>query len=287
MGLPAFRDGLGVTGTILLLGVAGMTLTACAQDAEGEVTGDVTGGEGIGSDADIPSIYVDRTIELQMQDGVNRLREGYQSRVSACQEAGFSTKPLGEADAARLGTERWQFWRTPGRLAYRTESWVESSGDVAGPERCHFSLLHEGEHGYHDRERSVFVDLETGERSVESADPEMLEVHPFEAPDAGGLAQSPDWSGPLTQSVQGQPCEEWRSPHGAVVCNWSGGAQWGFSHEPSGTFGSNAGMSLGGIVLKAEPPPGKIGDRLTTTQFVIDATIDPASMMPDGAVDGG
>ncbi|MBB1088707.1 hypothetical protein H4F99_09415 [Lysobacter sp. SG-8] len=257
--------------------LVGLTLVACSPDA-----GDSDAGPAIAdideSGRHLPSLYVDRWVEVLEADGSNGPQKGYREALSACQEAGLPTRPLPEDDAGRVGTERWQLWRTAGQSAYRVEEWGYTSGDSARQEHCLFRSQRTGYHEFFDANQSIVLDLESGTRDVSPANPDELEPMPVESSEAESVA---GWTGPQEQAVQGQPCMEWRSADGAVVCRWSGGAEWGFDASNPGEFEANLGPDRYSLVLKAEPAPGQAGSRLRTEQFVLDGAIDTAAMRPE------
>ncbi|GAB3339093.1 hypothetical protein [Marilutibacter aestuarii] len=257
--------------------MAGIALVACAPDAGG--TGaDAAIMDTSGAGREMPSLYVDRTVTVLEADGGNAALEGYRQALASCQEAGLPTRPLAEEDAARIGTERWQLWRTSGQAAYRVEEWGYTSGDSARQEHCLFQPSRSGYHEFFDATQSLVLDLESGSKDVQPANPDEIEVMPLEATDAESVA---GWSGPRERVVQGQPCLEWRSADGAVVCHWSGGAQWGFDAAHAGQFESSLGLDRYNLVLEAAPAPGQAGSRLSTEQFVVNGPIDTAAMRPE------
>lgn len=236
------------------------------------------------SEVEIPPIYVDRKIE-HLVGGVNELRRGYQQHVALCREAGVPTRPLDPAEQELIGTERWQLWRMPGHAAQRREIWTVATGDIRNGPQCDFRLELSGTHAYYDRERSVFVDLATGEQKTGPVDPEMLKTSAVAG--AEDLAKWRGWDGPSESSVLGQECREWRSPRGDIACFWSGGTAWGFSQENTGIFGANTGIAPKSLVLNARPAPGATGDSLTTSRFEIGVTMQPESLLPRPDADRG
>lgn len=258
---------------LAFLGLAACTETvASADNAAGEHAG------ALSQTSSLPPTYVDRKIE-HLQAGVNTLREGYQHSVAVCQSAGLPTRSLSAEETSRIGTKRWQFWRISDRIAYRVESWTAVNGDVRRGKHCEFTLVLDGQHVYFDANKTVRIDLATGER--EQSDPELDRLRIVDAtPDQKDLRAWSNWEGPMDQTVAGQPCAAWRSPRGDISCYWSGGTTWGFSYLPQGIFGSNAGFATGTLVLQAEPAPGATGDRLTTTEFILGQPIDPKDMLP-------
>jgi|GEM_PF-1499449 len=260
-----------LAGPALLLGLVGL-VAGCGP---AESTGQAPSADR--ADDDIPSIYIDRKVE-HLSDAVNDARQAYEQHVAVCEQAGTSVKPLDPAELDLVGTERWQLWRMPGHLAYRREIYTVKTGDVRTPARCHFDLAVSGSHVYQDRERSLVVDLATGEEQVDVPDPEVLEVDANV--DSEDLEKWRGWQGPAETFVQGQPCREWRSPRGDIACYWTGGTEWGFSHVNNGIFAAHGGLSPDSIILEARPAPGATGDKLTTTRFDIGVTMDPASLLP-------
>lgn len=257
----------------LVFGLAG--ITGCSDDNIAEQSEAVSKAE---SEAALPSIYVDRTIE-NVVGGVNKQREGYRHLLQACQEAGRPTSPLSADEEQRIGTTRWQYWRQTGHLAYKVQSWSYSAGDITQGKNCHFTSEMDGYHAYYDKDKTIWLDLDSGERKQTPAEPERLRVMDA-SPDSSDWQKWSKWGEPSDKTIMGQPCKEWRSPLGDTSCIWAQGTQWGYSYMPQGIFGANAGFESGIITLEAEPSAEGAGDRLTTTQFVMGKSISPEEMMP-------
>lgn len=270
----------GICGSHRSMIVIALSITALVACTEEVVTSEEEGAATSAaiSDNSLPAIYVDREIE-NLHNGINKARESYQTVLDTCNSVGKPTTPLGPDEVAKLGKKRWQFWRMPGRMAYKVESWSAKAGDIRQGQDCQFTFATEGYHAYYDNEKTDWLDLDTGERKETEPEPDRLQV--FDAsPDENDWTAWSRWERPSDQTVMGQPCKQWRSPRGDTSCLWSGGTQWGFSYITQGIFGSNAGFERGVITLQAEPSTGTVGDRLTTKQFVIGADFSPQDMLP-------
>ncbi|QDH71597.1 hypothetical protein [Marilutibacter alkalisoli] len=279
--------GLLLKGVFLKAAIVVIALTACTQsgaDVAVAAGTAVSHDSAEAGDADIPRIYVDRVFEKSVDKGTNFYLNLYQEALSMCQEAGASTKPLSPDDEARVGTERWQYWRVPGRLAYRVESWEFATGETPST-ACHFDLqTSEARHAYFDREKTVYLDMLTGESRVAPPKPENLGAYDLTA-DNDRYAAEPGWDGPNQQAVLGQPCNEWQ--HGAAesICVWSAGEKWGFSAGPHADLQGGT-PSTHRIDLKIDPPPNGTGARLTTRRFNIDQGIDLDEILPAEVANG-
>ena len=274
-----------------IVGLVGLSLAmaSCTQENGDKATAR-------SSNDTMPTIYVDRLVEYSSREAQ---KGGYLQALANCREGGVPTVPLSEEEVAKIGTERRQFWRTPERRAYRVEAWEwysEGGGARVDPAaRCEFSLSVTGQHGYLDAQQSVYIELDSNEKSVDPPTPqelEGLEVVQADAPDEEDLVMARDFgaTGPVMRTVAGQPCQEWTYPDGATVCTWSGGSESGFSYGPDAPFRAVNGIDLDSIVLHAEPPPGQSrgrrkGDRLTTVEFSINAPLNLNDMKAVGAGD--
>ena len=264
---------------IVVAALAMSVLAACTDEvATSAEEGSATSALAANSENSLPAMYLDRDIE-NLHNGINKARESYQTLIDACNSVGKPTASLAPEEVDRLGKKRWQFWRMPGLMAYKVESWSAKMGDIRQGKECEFTFETEGVHVYYDTEKTLSLDLKTGERKQTHPEPHRLQVLDA-SPDESDWAAWSGWGSPTDETVVGQPCKQWRSPRGDTSCLWSGGTQWGFSYITQGIFGSNAGFELGAITLQAEPGTGTVGDRLTTTQFVIGADFDPQDMMP-------
>ncbi|MBB1061987.1 hypothetical protein [Marilutibacter spongiae] len=263
------------------MAVAMLGMAACSQDANGGGAG--AGDEATASIPDSPPIYLDRTVEVLDAQGRNPLQAGYRMRLDDCRKAGVATQPLGEDEVTKLGTERWRYWKSGGRIALRVEHWEEGNPDegmgAAPASMCAFALKLSGSHDYHDASRSVSVDLETGERYE---DPPVESLFAGEVSGDTGDA-STKWAGwprPAESTVAGQPCRQWTSPDGDRLCLWSGGGKWGFSDDNPGVFDEETGRSLSQLVLSAQQAPGQRSLRLVTNAFTVGESFDEKEMLP-------
>ena len=260
-----------------------LTATACVGDdappagdaaAGAAATRTSRGGRGF------PALYVDRVLE-NLADGRNAQREGYRKRLEDCMATGLPTRALEPSEEELVGTERWQVWRAQDRVALRTEAFtVSTPGEVPTRETmCRFELQRGGTHAYVDAERSVSIDLETGERFEDYGDPGILLERA--GVDGSGLGDGGrGMQGPRRTDVLGQPCDEWTSADGAIACVWAGGTEWGFGSGMSGPFFLTDGISDSFIVLSAEPPPQGSGTRVVTRSIEVGGSLDPGELLP-------
>lgn len=264
-----------------LLALAAWAVTGCDSRSEGLPS--AAGAEAGPADGDgaMPSIYVVRTVET-IEEGANPLLAGYLEALEGCRAGGMPTTALGEDEEARIGVERWEFWRDADRVAYRREGWELDGGNVADGSMCRFALEPRGEHVVYEHDRTLQVDLATGDVQSEAPEPDVLAIVALDGadPDEPRMARERGLEGPASRTVAGQPCEEWRTGDGAATCAWSGGSRWGFDHGPDDMFSRLSGVSTSRIVLSAEPAPQGAGYRLETTAFVIGDASDVPSALP-------
>lgn len=273
--LPCFhgmRKGpvAGVTSVLLLLLAAGCSE---AGDQGGAASG--SPGQASGDAGDGPSLYLDQVVQM-LENGRNTQLDGYHHRVESCRNAGIATQPVPASDERLIATSRWRMWRDREHFAYRMETWqaLPQEGASTPEELCTFKLALTGIHGYVDAQRSIVVDLETGERTDSEGNPDIV----LAAGEASTGSSPPANSAPET--VAGQSCNRWRSQRGATACVWSGGAHWGFASHTDREFDPGAGMHTSHIVLDANPPSDAIGYELKTTTFVVGAPLDRGAMAP-------
>lgn len=267
--------------------LACVLLAACGrQDAS---AGDVGPARASSTAADakgegFPPLYVDRVLE-SVTDGRNEHRDGYRKRLELCQEAGIPTTPLGSDEEELAGTERWRLWRSNTHLVLRSESWmaVTPQDEASREAMCRFSLDHRGTHVYTDAERTVTIDLATGERSEGPGNPHiaMERVADADAGKAHAVARQAGMQGPSRMTVLGQPCDRWVAPDGGAVCVWAGGLPWGLTSEADGPFLLTSDISELYIVLESEPPAEGYGARLETRSIEFGTPFDIADLLPD------
>lgn len=259
-----------VAGGVLLAGVAG-----CGAAAGGHAAAGTDAASGM------PPVQVDQVVEL-LADGKNQRRQAYQDALQACQQAGFPTRPLADADVARIGTSRYRLWFAANLEAIRREDWDFDLPGAAGT--CQFELKYSGTQDTWKQGQHLAVDLATGESNSDLLQADALVRFPAEA--ASGPAE-PDVSGPANRAVAGQPCKEWTDQTlNTRQCVWSGGTRWGFSDAPS--HGYQASRDF--IILEEEPLAGN-GTRVKTQVMSAGKAWDPAQLEPAhpkaGKISGG
>lgn len=261
-----------------------LVAAACARgddpSANGPVAGGTTATQASHAGDGFPVLYVDRVLE-NLTDGRNAQRDGYRKRLEECMAAGLPTRALEPSEEELVGTERWQVWRAQDRVALRTEAFmVATPGEVPTRDTmCRFELQRGGTHAYVDAERSISIDLGTGERFEDYGDPGIR----LERTGTGGsdmVDGGEGMQGPRRTSVLGQPCNEWTSANGATACVWAGGTEWGFDAGMNGPFFLTDGISDSFIVLTAEPPPQGSGTRVLTRSIEVGGSLDPGDLLP-------
>lgn len=260
--------------TALVLAV--FAVAGCVQEGEAGAEDMAAGATAASGDADVPNLYLDRSLEFLVNG--KPARGGYLEQLKRCQDAGMPTVALSETDAQRIGTGRRQYWRTSGAMATREERW-----EMGMPSACHFELRRVGHHAYFDGTGATYLDLETGEITSEPYDPRHLSTAPV---DRDASPPSPDWTGPTMRQIAGQPCEQWASKGGSTVCAWAGGIQWGYSSTVTSVYDGSR-QDMGALVLDAAPPSGKTGIRVSTDTFVVDGGFDQDAMRPVELKAGG
>lgn len=267
-----------------LMPMACLLLVACGQDeasANGSDTTPAPAAVQEISGEEFPPLHVDRVLEVVV-DGRNEQRDGYRQRLKVCQEAGVATTPLSSEEEALIATERWRLWRGHDYSAMRTESWMVAipGGQVNRETMCDFSLEYSGTHVYTDAERSVEIDLATGQRSEHPGVPDirMQRVDDAGTVEANRMAPRNGMKGPVRITVAGQPCDQWISPDGSTGCVWAGGLAWGMTSEMSGPFHITDGPSDLYIVLQADP--AATGTRVETRRLEFGAPQDRGDILP-------
>src|SRR5690554_7734506 len=149
---------------IVLIALAMSALAACTDEvATSAEEGSATSALAANSESSLPAMYLDRDIE-NLHNGINKARESYQTLIDSCNSVGKPTASLAPEEVDRLGKKRWQFWRMSGRMAYKDESWSAKIGDIRQGKECEFTFETEGVHVYYDTEKTLSLDLKTGER---------------------------------------------------------------------------------------------------------------------------
>ncbi len=268
-------QGIETSMPVVTAGLAAATLALLAGGCGGPAA-DGAGNAASSAVADTPpTLYLDQVVQM-LESGRNAQLEGYHHRVESCRNAGIATQPVPASDEHLIATSRWRMWRDREHFAYRMETWhaLPQEGASTPEELCTFKLALTGIHGYVDAQRSIVVDLETGERTDSEGNPDIV----LAAGDASTGSSLHADSAPET--VAGQTCNRWQSPRGGTVCVWSGGTRWGFASHADREFDPGAGMHADQIVLDADAPPDAIGYELETTTFVVGAPLDRDAMMP-------
>lgn len=254
---------------LLAIAATALLVSACTQDGTPPAMGAVLGNSAAANGTVVPNLYLDRSLEFLVA-GVPA-RGGYFKQVERCENAGMPMAPLSDADAGMIATGRRQYWRTAEAVAYREETW---SWDVDA--LCDFHLRRTGTHAYFDAAGATYLDLVTGEVTSGPHNARHMGTAPAD-PETTSTAAG--WTGPTMRKVAGQPCEQWKSRHGAMVCAWAGGTQWGYNPRVTSVY-DGAAQDSGALVLEAGPPPGMTGIRVSTESFVIGGKVDLTHMRP-------
>lgn len=248
-----------------LAGVFFLLLAGCGSHA----------GEAGGAEADIadaregmPPIHVEQTVEL-LHDGVNEHRKNYLDALRDCQAAGLPTRALPDAEAALLGTTRYELWFDRNEEVIRIREW-RLAADGPAPS-CQFRAEMTGTQETQTARGYVEVDLATGARTETPADADAL-LRVAAEPEEG--TATPGFRGPSRRNVAGQPCNEWTEDEGRFSqCVWSGGARWGFT--PGGLQDYRPSRDV--IVLEQQPLDGQ-GIRVTTQTMSVGKPFDRAQL---------
>lgn len=260
-------------------------LAACAAEpgvAQREVGASPPAPEMGRSGSTMPAIYLDQRVVSLRNDGTNTALRDYRFKLDLCREKGGPVRALSDDEVAKLGVTRLQRWFKADSAAYRREAFTYSGGAID----CEFAFVSEGTHAYYDANRTVAIDLATGEETTSEPEPLLLDRDsgmPLEkALEREMVAiETHDVAGPPSkQSVAGAPCLMWHSSsESGNFCIWSGGTRWGFSIMPMNQLLDKPRDLLYSLVLKQERglrQPAQI----TTEQFVVGADFGNDAMTP-------
>src|SRR5690606_35805242 len=194
-------QGIEASMPVVTAGLAAATLAPLAGGCGGPAS-DGAGNAAASAVADTPpTLYPAHGVQM-LATGRKVPPGGYQPRAESCSNAGFATQPVPASDEHLIATSRWRMWRDREHFAYRMETWhaLPREGASTPEELCTFKLALTGIHGYVDAQRSIVVDLETGERTDSEGNPDIV----LAAGDAStGSSLHAD---PAPETVAGQPC---------------------------------------------------------------------------------